>query len=375
MSQPPIYPEHPGFLEMVTRLLSNISFANIDAACDQLLDPQPVELEDEDRDTVSGEYRQHCLGVVDTYPSGEPRASKIGQPAIAEDAISHNRIRHLLDSTGFPQLSNAILVGEEAGQSAWDAAMEAPASTLVIDVDPIDGSSNYDAMTYGFSTNMLAYMKTAPGKHFKLVVAMVTGSHHSVAWQLNKKVVVRSRKRAFVEITEPISKAPREGYIAAVAAMPHHRAKIATLLETASDPSWNLPLYETGGNQFHDPTPTVNTMGGAPSTIGLAVGRCSLSVTTSSQTIHDTAGVPALLALNLPIWDENGPVDRVALMELFNQLDSPNSDNYTPIPPLVIGRDPEFVAQAAGRTFHSPPMDLVAVPRRPKLTVVGGGTA
>jgi hypothetical protein len=253
--------------------------------------------------------------------------------------------------------------------------MEAPAGTMVVDVDPIDGSSNYDAMTYGFSTNMLAYMKTAPGKHFELVVAMVTGSHHSVAWQLNNKVVIRSRKRGFVEITEPISKVPREGYVAAVAAMPHHRAKIAPLLETASDPSWSLPLYETGGKQFHDPTPTVNTMGGAPATIGLAIGRCSLSVTTSPQTIHDTAGLPALLALNLPIWDENGPVDRVALMELFNQLDSPGSDNYTPIPPLVIGRDPKFVAQAAERTFHSPPMDLVAVPRRPKLTVVEGGTA
>lgn len=360
---------------MLTRLLSNVSFDNVDAATDQLVDPQPAELEDESHKSVSGEYRQHCLGVLENYPDDAPRASKIGQPAIVEDANSHRRIRHLLNNTGFPQLTQAILVGEEAAQSAWDEAMEAPPGTMVIDVDPIDGSSNYDAMAYGFSTNILAYMKTARGKHFELVVAMVTGGYHSVAWQLNKKVVVRSRRRGFIEITEPISTAPRAGYIAAVAAMPHHRAKIATLLETASDPSWNLPHYETGGKQFHDPTPTVNTMGGAPATIGLALGRCSLSVTTSPQTIHDTAGVPALLALNLPIWDENGPVDRVALMELFNQLNSPNSDNYTPIPPLIIGRDAEFVAHAAERVFHSPPMDLVAVPRRPKLTIVDGGTA
>lgn len=376
MTQSPTTAHDAGLLDMMTHVLGNISFDNIDAACDQLLSPEPHQLDDARHDDVSSEYREHVLNVVDSQFGDEPKLSKIGQPAIVEDAKSHKRIRQLLDSTDIAQLNAAILVGEEAGRKAWDAAMDAPEGTMVIDVDPIDGSSNYDSMAFGFSTNILAYVKTGRGKNFQLIVAMVTGGHHSVAWQLGNKVSVRSRRSPlFNEITEPIAKVPRDGYISSVAAMPHHRAKVASLLETPSDASWNLPFYESGGKQFHDPTPAVYTMGGAPATIGLAIGRCSAAVTTSPQTIHDTAGVPAMLALNLPIFDASGPVDRVALMELFNQLDSADSDNYTPIPPLVIGRDPQFAAQVAERIFHSQPMDLIAVPRRPKFTVVDGGLA
>jgi len=372
---PAYYPEEPGLLDQLAQVLTNISFDNVEAASEQLVNPAPFVLDDMGPDTTSSEHWGHCINLLDSENRGEPRVSKIGQPAIAEDANAHNRIRELFGLSQIPHLQRAIVVGEEAGRNAWDAAMEAPLGAMIVDIDPIDGSSNYDSLGHGFSTNMCVYVKTARGKNFELVLSMVTGDHHSVVWQLGNKVSVRSRKGRFTQIHEPISKVPRDGYIATVAAVPHHRARVAPLMETASDPSWGLPLYETGGRQYHDPTPTVYTMGGAPATIGLAIGRISAAVTTSPQTIHDTAGVPALLALNLPMWDADGPVDRAALMERFNQLDSPDSQHYTPIPPLVIGRDAEFVARVAERTFHSDPMDLVAVPRRPKFTVFGGGTA
>jgi hypothetical protein len=359
----------------MTFVLSNIALSNIEAASDRLVDPLPFDLNEDVRETVSDEYRQHSVNYLDGLNLGEPRESKIGQPPIVEDANSHKRIGDMLSSTQIPHLRDAILVGEEAGAAAWDDAMSAREGSIIIDTDPIDGSSNYDSMAYGFSTNFLAYTKTAPGKNFQLLLAMVTSPQHTVVWQLGNRVLVRSRRGPIVQINEPRSKVPRSGYIAAVAAMPHHRAKIAQLLETPTDPSWELPYYETGGKKFHDPTPAVNTMGGAPATIGLVIGRCSASVTTSPQTIHDTAGVPAMLALNLPMCDADGPVDRAALMERFNHLDSPGSNNYTPIPPMVIGRDPEFVSRVADRTFNSEPMDLVAVPRRPRLKLINGGMA
>ncbi|WP_071288993.1 hypothetical protein [Mycolicibacterium llatzerense] len=372
---PAYYPQEPGLLDLLTQVLSNISFDNIEAASEQLVNPAPFVLDDMGPDTTSSEHWGHCINLLDSENRGEPRVSKIGQPPIAEDSIAHQRIRKLFGDSQIPHLQRAIVVGEEAGRGAWDAAMEAPQGAMVVSIDPIDGSSNYDSLGHGFSTNMCVYVKTAGGKNYQLVLSMVTGDHHCVVWQIGNKVFVRSRKGRFVQIDEPIAKVPRDGYIAAVAAMAHHRARVAQLMETASDPSWRLPLYETGGRQFHDPAPAVYTMGGAPATIGLAIGRISAAVTTSPQTIHDTAGVPALLALNLPMYDAEGPVDRAALMARFNQLDSPDSQNYTPIPPLVIGRDEKFVALVAERTFHSEPMDLVAVPRRPKFTVFGGGTA
>jgi hypothetical protein len=369
--------------------VDDICKRNIDIAGERLLHPRALDTDEMGPDEVSSEQRAHSLDVLvranrgdrsDRFGPGETKeGTDIGQPVIAEDINSHNRIKRLIRQSPIPALRNSFIVGEEASECEWNAAEDAPPGSLVLDVDPIDGSSNFDSMAFGFSTNVVAFRKTAVGKHYEMLLAMVIGSNRfTVAWQFGNRVFARYGAGAFLEIHDPISKAPRIGYTAAVAAMPHHRAKIAQLMETPADSFWDLPTYETGGKRYHEPAPTVYTMGGAPATIGLVIGRCSASVITSPQTIHDTAGVPAMLALNLHVFGAEGAVDRHALMKKFNALDRPKSGNYTPIPPLVIGRDAAFTGRLAERTYGAEPMDLIAVPRRgqpPKLMIIEGGSA
>lgn len=373
-------------LDQMRIALVGIALDNIEAASRDLLDPRPVDLEVLDRHTYSSEQQIHSYNVLEQINNGdlsrtdeEVRESNIGQPAIAEDDEAHRRICAAFARSPLASLRSAVVTGEEAGPSIWDITMEGVRGTIVADTDPLDGSGPYDSMACGFSTNITVYSKLGTGRRFQMLLSIVVASSgHWVAWQLGRqlggRVFVGHGKHLGFEINEPRSREPRAGVVAMVAAMPHHRERAAQVLATRTDVEWSLPPYLSGGRVHPDPTPAVYTMGGAPATIGLVIGRLSAMGWTSPQTIHDTAGVPAMLALGLPAYSASGPVDRAKVMRQFTQLDRPESgSDYTPIPPMVIGRDEAFVKLLADVTLNSGPMELVAVPKRPTFTAIDGG--
>lgn len=215
--------------------------------------------------------------------------------------------------------------------------MQAPKGTIVVYNDPVD--TNVDVLDNGFSTNFLAYIKTANG--FQLVLSMVVSpSRHTVAWQLGDHVSVRSNRGPFKQINELLSAPTQTSYVACVAEKEGWHAGTP-----------DLPHCEAGD----DTSPDVVTVAtdAAAATVGLVLGRCSALVSLSPKPIHDMAAVPAMLALNLPVYDANGLADRAALMERFNHFDSLKSGgNDVPLPPLAVGRDPEFVSWIANNAFR-----------------------
>lgn len=343
---PPGPPDEPDMLQLI-KVISNLCITNLEKASSELINPRGLELDSQDESTISSETAFHALNAADAKNRGEH--THHGLPAIQEDISAHRRLEELIMKCGIPALANSVVVGEEAVQQMWIRA-RALRVGLVVVLDAIDGSSRFDTLSSGHSTNVLVYRKAED--NYELMLAIVVTGRHTVAWMAPNRVFIRANREPFQEINEPRSANPRPGYVATVGAMPHHREKIAALLGTDPDPSWELPPYQTGDKVFHNPAPTVFTDGAAPAVVGLAIGRLSAMIITSQQTLHDAAQLPALIALGLPIHGATGPLDPAELMELFNQLSGPGTgDAYTPIPPFVVGRDENFVAKLARRVL------------------------
>ncbi|CAM3312127.1 hypothetical protein TSHO111613_17450 [Tsukamurella hominis] len=343
-------------LHMAKLQLSNLGLWIIDQV--RLLnDPLATSL---DHTGPSAELSGQALNALASeLLLGPPaRASQgYGLDATVEDLTSYFRFKNAIERTGGPLLDGALIVGEEALDAEWAAAAAAPAGTIVINVDPIDGSSNQDVTGENFSVNMQLFVKTAVGMHFQLLLDIVVASSgRTLATMLTgdaMSVYLRQGRHSFIgPLANPLHPAPRPGYVAAVAMTPRHRARIEAILATEPAEYWDLPPHRTGGKDYPHPCPSVHTMGGAPATVQLASYRLAAMVTTSPQTIHDSAGVPALLALGLHAYDVNGPVDRAAIIRRFNALQPPHQPGYKPIPAMAIGRDENFVRKIAEQVLH-----------------------
>lgn len=289
------------------------------------------------------------------------RESVLGLPQIEADVTAHKLIAALIGELE----PNAVVVGEEASGDAWDEWAAAEPGTIIYSVDSIDGSAPYDSLSFGYSSNLLMYVRQ-PDRTDALVMSIVVNSSRLVlVYQVPNRVTVSyANTIQRTPLDEPVV-APddvRAGFTAVVGAQPAARRRAAVLLDTTR--SWGLPTLRYGGVDHHDPPLTVFTTGGAPVTLGLALGKLDAIVFTQHQTIHDAAGVPALLALGLKAHGRSGPIESRALLEEFNLLDRPNSAGYKPIEPLVICRDESLGRLMAERLWSDGKLDLVAKRRR-----------
>lgn len=281
---------------------------------------------------------------------GAERESAAGLPQIAADDLIHRVLARLIMNDE-PQ---AVVVGEEALPEDWDAWAAASPGTVVYSLDSVDGSSPYDSLSFGFSTNMLMYVRQADGTDALVMSIVMNSSGLALVYQApNSVYVAHAGERR--QIIEP-GVGPddvRPGFAAVVGAMPNARRRSAEILDTTT--SWNLPPLRSGGKEEADPPLTVFTAGGAPATWGIAMGRLDAFVCTEPQTVHDTAGIPALLALGLKAYGDGGvQLDSKSLRLSFNGLARPKSANYRPIPRLVIARDDALARLIASRLFQRP---------------------
>ena len=356
---------HTNLEQRATWLLGILDSA-IALATSDLAAPSATEAEDAEAVSAVGlpEKRQLDLKAnyeswVNRYKAGIPgeRESTVGLAQIDADVKSHTLIEQLI----LADEPDAIVVGEEALPEAWDAWQVAAPGTVTYSLDAIDGSSPYDSLSFGFSANLLMYIRQSDGTDALVMTIVMNSSRLGLVYQTPNSVSPAYLDRRRDPLTEPAfpDEDVRPGFCAVVGATPTQRKHAAQILDTTA--AWGLPPLSSGGRVYDDPPLTVFTLGGAPATWGIAMGKLDALVCPFAQTVHDTAGVPALLALGLKAFGPGGePYDNKDLMARFNKLARPSSDDYQGIPPMVIARSEDLAVLIAKRLWTDREYDLVA---------------
>jgi hypothetical protein len=299
-----------------------------------------------------------------------------GNAPIDADRQGHVLMAAIL-TTAFP---GSFVVGEEATDREWIAAEHAEPDSLIFSLDALDGSQPYDTLTFGYSTNLLAYRR-GHGNDLLLLSVVANCSGFLMAYQspaiVKEKVVDvspvlarRARRQvadlarlgktpsvglqllagarpadpgsstalsstaqlgtvhlgtlaAQVQRTQPAAATPRPGTVAVVAASPRQRARATQLLSS------DLTVFTTGG---------------APAALGLAIGRLAALVCPVPQSIHDGAYLPALAALGVSIHPLHGPaLCPAAVLGLFSRVARSREDRVArPLPAFAAARSDEF---------------------------------
>jgi hypothetical protein len=356
---------HTSLEQRATWLLGILDSAIALATAD-LAVPSSLAAEDAESVIAAGlpEKRQQDLKAnyeswVHRYKAGEPgeRESTVGLEQIEADVKTHGIIEQLI----LADEPDAVVVGEEALPAAWDTWEAAGPGTVIYSVDSIDGSSPYDSLSFGFSTNLLMYVRQQDGTDVLTMTIVMNSSRLGLVYMTPNSVSPAYLDGRRDPLTEPAfsDEDVRPGFCAVVGASPNQRRLAAQILDTTL--GWGLPPLSTGGKVEEDPPLTVFTLGGAPATWGIAMGKLDVFICPFKQTVHDTAGVPALLALGLKAFGPGGePYENRELLARFNQLARPKSENYQPIPPLVIGRSEDLAALIARRLWSAGEQRLVA---------------
>jgi hypothetical protein len=220
---------------------------------------------------------------------------------------------------------HSFVVGEEATESEWELAENAPVGALIFTLDAIDGSAPYDTLTFGYSSNVLVHERHEHDD--ELLMAAVANSSGFVALYEAPDTVIVGTLEAQSVITEPLSTDFREGSIAILAASPRHRALASSVM--------------------NDDTLTTFTTGGAPAALGIIIGRLSALAATEHQTMWDTAFLPIVAFLGVPIHARTGLVLGLHDVTSFfiRVARTPEDRTARPVPPFVIARNPAFGAR------------------------------
>lgn len=281
----------------------------------------PDELPTDERDRL-------LIGLVTDRGLNEYELEvHLGAEPIPADRRTHTVMAGLLRKT-FP---SCYVVGEEATEEEWIAAEQAPIGGLIFSLDAIDGSLPYDTLTFGYSTNVLAFVRTMTRDELHLA-AVANSSGLIAAYEHPGSVLVGtfSRHRS---LTLPVSEDFRDGTVALLASDPTHRATARPL--------------------FNDPELTIFTTGGAPASLGLVMGRLAALVATKSQTTHDAAYLPILAFLGVPIVVEgNIALSLPDVLSFFSQVARNQDDRRAhPVPRFVAARSPQFAFKLASQFF------------------------
>jgi fructose-1,6-bisphosphatase/inositol monophosphatase family enzyme len=280
-------------------------------------------------DDLPADERDRLLLLLRTDSTFTPEDLEIhlGAEPIPADRRTHVLMSEILKRR-FP---SCYVVGEEATSAEWDAAMSASDGDLIFSLDAIDGSLPYDCLTFGYSTNLLAYERR--DDHDELLLAAVANSSQLLAYYEAPGTVQVGNFETSLSLTQPFVDDFRTDAVALLASTPDHRSLAAKALEDMSF--------------------TVFTTGGAPPALGLVVGRLAALAAVKPQTTHDAAFLPILAFLGVPIITDDGTVLTLQdVLNFFSHVARRQSDRRAhPVPRFVAARDPIFGAELARRLF------------------------
>lgn len=267
--------------------------------------------------------------------------ANLGDPPIAADLDAHGLAHRVLaESLDCP----FYLVGEEATAEEWDAMLNAPEGSLVLAIDPIDGSKPFEDLGFGYGTTLLAFERREPVDALigaavcnssGLYLSISARSSSGLTSTADDIVAGRVGRRTPVSLLGVSTSLHEDGpasrfhrSVAIVGAKPGHRRLASTLFEPS--PLDDLVVYN---------------LGGAPAAVGLVLGRLGAVVCLTRQTMWDAAYLPIVASLGIPIFIITSNtlmrVRQSVVMEWFGRL-SRESRGVDPVPPFVIARSEEF---------------------------------
>ena len=265
----------------------------------------------------------------------------LGSPPIAADRATHVVMRSVIQHAE----PSAAVVGEEATTEEWDQAVASQPGQLLFQLDAIDGSLPYETVTFGYSSNLLAYSRGR--NQDQLLLAAVANSsgftalYQQALGQPSGEVLVGRLGGEFKPLLDPLRNDVRAETVAVLGTTWKHRQGLLAVVD--------------------DPGFTVFTTGGAPAALGLITGRLAALVCTDPQTTHDTAYLPVLAALNIPIFTRTRAglgVQALGLQDVlrfFSQVARSQQDRKAkPVPPFVAARNPQFARVLLDKLFLHP---------------------
>lgn len=273
------------------------------------------------------------------------RSSTQGAPQSDEDKATHLLFKTMLQL----DFAHVLVAGEEADEHDWALWLRAAAGAVLFLLDAIDGTKPFENLLAGYSSNLLTYLRDADGRTRLKACHVVTGGGDALVWIGDGAGVLVSSGRTdpLAQLMELGRRDFALGTVAVVAAAPDARGRALALLSTQG--GWGLPPRIVRDTVDEDPSLTVYTLGGVPATLGLAISTLGALVYTDAQTVHDAAGVPALLALGCVCIGEDGEeLDPRHVLGLFDDPVAPGSPGYQRIPKMVITR-PDEESRRLGR--------------------------
>jgi hypothetical protein len=157
--------------------------------------------------------------------SEEDRRLQDGRPPIPADRQTHLLVANLLQQA----IPGSHVVGEEATEGEWDAAESAAIGAMIFSLDAIDGSFPYETLTFGYSTNLLAYRREAD--HDELLFAAVANSSGILMTYEDPASVRVGTFTDLKEISQPLRDDFTESTVAVQGADPQHRSEAGFLLD------------------------------------------------------------------------------------------------------------------------------------------------
>lgn len=254
------------------------------------------------------------LAAVQPFSDAD-HAMHLGQPQIPADRATHAIIAEYLRV----HRPSAVVVGEEANASEWGLVDLADVGTEVFVVDAIDGSGPFEDLTFGYGATITSLTKI--GEHaFKYNGALTSNSsgYYLVQQRLDVFVgnaLTQGTNQEPLQLGAPL-RSDTSNSIAVVAARAEHRSFLDAVV--GWDVEQSFKIY---------------TMGGAPASIGMAIGRLDAIACPRPQSTWDAAYLPALVALGCHVYMVDGGVADLALVTHW--LEQLNAHAKT-VPPFIV---------------------------------------
>lgn len=257
---------------------------------------------------------------------------------VPADRTTHQHIAAAIQNC----MPHSVVVGQKATTTEWCTAEGSGDGTIIFLVDAIDGATPYKTLTFGYSTNILAFRRES--NLDRLLIAVVANPNGPcLTWDgvdlgdpgvatLGDWTSFNQDQAEWGRVLSAPLADPIPGTVAVLAASPRHRAHSAQLL--ASD---GLTIFTTGG---------------APASLGLAAGRLESLAATRKQTLYDAAYLPALVTLGIHVvsLEDGTELTQSGVERLFSRVArTPSDREVRPVPPFVASRSREAALQVRER--------------------------
>lgn len=294
--------------------------AGLSYARGALLDSTSLDSDAWQTSHLTQEDRDALLASLLSDPGLDPTdlAVHLGEDPIPADRKTHAVMAGLLRR----HQPTCFVVGEEAREDEWQQAISAGDGSLIITLDPIDGSIPYSSLTFGYSSNVLVHRRWRISDAL-LIGGVANSSGITALWDEGSVFVGDvSDVDSFTIAAAPLGEV-KEGSVAVLGALPRHRSRIRGVLE--------------------NPSSIVFTTAGASASLGLVTGSLESLVASSPQTLHDAAFLPALAALHLTILTKEGEsLGQPDILALFGRVARDTSSKSShPVPAFVASRSPQ----------------------------------